>query len=236
MEAYLGHIGRLNPIANVITLRSRAGLIARARHRDAQLRRGEYLGWMHGLPMVIKEYRGEATYALVSARMKSIILGDANDSPSGPGCGADKNAAGMPLNAYDQRKTAGGGAAGAAVALALRMLPVADGHDFGGSLHNPAAFNNVLGFRPSAGRIPPETHELLTLTFAARGLMARSVRDLARLFFVQEGYDHLKWLTTIEGRRLCAKPRRRVFQDSRVAWFGDLDGQLAIDRRHRRLR
>jgi hypothetical protein len=230
MEAYLDHIDRLNPIANAITLRlSRGGLIARARHRDAQLRRGEYLGWMHGLPMAIKEYRGKARYGLVAARMKNagcIILGEANDPLSMPECGPNNNPVRMPLNAYDQPKTAGGGAAGAAVAVALRMLPVAAGHEVGGSVHNPAAFNNVLGFRPSAARTPPEAHDLLTSAFAARFLMARSVRDLARLFFVQSEYDHLKSFTTIEDRAPCAKPLEGASLRTRASpglaiWMGN---------------
>jgi Amidase len=107
------------------------------------------------------------------------------------------------------------------------MLPVADGSDRAVSLENACAFNDVLGFRPSAGRTLLETQQLLAPTFAARGLMARSVRDLGRLFLVQSGYNDLGACAMREDLRRDAKPGRRVFQDSRVAWFGDLGGQLA---------
>jgi amidase len=193
MQAYLKHIDRLNPIVHALRLGvEQAELIALAYHRDTQLRRGEYLGWMHGLPTVIRENRDAAACALVARRMKNagcIIVGEANQSLSVSDCDCEYRPVAMPLNAYDQRKTAGGGAASAAVALALRMLPVADGSDPAMSLQNACAFNNVLGFRPSAGRTLPETQQLLAPTFAARGLMARSVRDLARLFLVQSGYN-----------------------------------------------
>ncbi|MBN0217579.1 amidase, partial [Pseudomonas aeruginosa] len=90
----------------------------------------------------------------------------------------------------DPARIAGGSSGGAAVALALRMLPVADGSDMIGSLRNPAAYNNVYGFRPSQGRVPhgPQA-ELFVQQLATEGPMGRSVADLARLLATQAGYD-----------------------------------------------
>ena len=54
-------------------------------------------------------------------------------------------------NPYNLSKTVGGSSGGAGAALACGMVPLADGGDHGGSLRNPGNFNNIVGFRPSAG-------------------------------------------------------------------------------------
>src|SRR3546814_12234214 len=70
------------------------------------------------------------------------------------------------------------------------MVPVTDGSDFGGSLRNPAGWNNIFGFRPSWGRVPSiPNSDLFWQNFATSGPMARSVRDLALLLSVQAGPD-----------------------------------------------
>src|SRR5215218_4144554 len=84
-------------------------------------------------------------------------------------------------NPYDLTRTPGGSSGGAGAALAMRMLPVADGSDHGGSLRNPAAFNNLFGFRPSYGRVPANAEEVFLPQLSVAGPMARTVPDLARL-------------------------------------------------------
>ena len=59
---------------------------------------------------------------------------------------------GVTSNPYDLSKTCGGSSGGAAVSVACRMLPFADGSDLGGSLRNPTNYCNVVGFRPSVGK------------------------------------------------------------------------------------
>jgi amidase len=175
MAAYLDHIDRLNLIVNAIVSRQdRGDLLAQARQRDDELARGACRGWMHGFPQAIKDLsatKGIPTVqgspllkdfvpqadAIFVERMKragAIVIGKTNTPEFGLGSHTYNPVFGTTLNAYDQTKTAGGSSGGAAVALALRMLPVADGSDHGGSLRNPAAFNNVLGLRPSFGRVP----------------------------------------------------------------------------------
>ena len=111
MQAYLKHIDWLNPIVHALRLGvEQAALIALAHHRDTQLRPGEYLGWMHGLPTVIRENRDAAACALVARRMKSagcIIVGEANQSRSVSDCDCEYRPVTMPLNAYDQRRLLG---------------------------------------------------------------------------------------------------------------------------------
>src|SRR6202043_1236722 len=95
---------------------------------------------------------------------------------------------GVTRNAYDAKRPAGGRSGGAAVSRALRMLPVADGSDYGGSLRNPAGWNNVFGFRTSVGLVPTDMQDGWLPSMGVVGPMARNVPDLAMLLSVQAGY------------------------------------------------
>ena len=188
MTAYLDHIGRVNPKVNaIVSLQPRDGLLAQAKERDAQLARGEYLGWMHGFPQAIKDLAAAKGLPMTQGspllkdfiapndsihveRVKNagaIIIGKTNAPEFGLGSQTFNPVFGTTYNAYDQSKTAGGSTGGGAVALATRMLPVADGSDHGGSLRNPGAFNNVFGLRPSFGRVPSEAADAFTGGVAA---------------------------------------------------------------------
>ncbi len=137
---------------------------------------------------------------------------------------------GATRNAYDQSRTAGGSSGGAAVALALRMVPVADGSDFGGSLRNPAAWNNVFGFRPSAGRVPHgPAPEVFVQQLGTDGPMARTVTDIAMLLSVMAGDDARAPLSLAEPASVFAEPLKRDFRGARIGWLGDLDGALAME-------
>jgi amidase len=169
MSAFLDQIERFNPIVNaIVALRERADLLKEASALDAELAAGRSRGWMHGFPRrsrispprrVLRRRRARRcsrtsiseTDAIFVERMKaagSIIIGKTNTPEFGLGSHTFNPVFGATRNAYDQSRTSGGSSGGAAVALAMRMLPVADGSDHGGSLRNPAAFNNVLGMRP----------------------------------------------------------------------------------------
>jgi amidase len=244
MEAYLTQIDRMNPIVNaIIILADRDKLMAQARQRDDCLRRGEYLGWMHGFP-IATNCRGDADIGAtpvlrpregflsavenrISARLLcsgGIVIGTANSAECGTSGNAD---IGIARNAYDQTKTAGG--SGAALALALRMVPIAEASDDAGSLRIPAAFNNVFGFRPSVGRRADDAADLYDPILRAVGPMARTVADIARVFSVQQGYDRLTSIFMGEDWSGWANPLRRGFRGIRVAWLGDLDGYLAVE-------
>ena len=85
-----------------------------------------------------------------------MTVGKTNTPEFGAGSQTFNTVFGATRNPYDLTKTCGGSSGGAAVALACGMVPIADGSDTGGSLRNPAAFCNVVGFRPSPGRVPRE--------------------------------------------------------------------------------
>ena len=130
---------------------------------------------------------------LMVQRMKAagcIIVGKSNTPEFGLGSHTFNEVFGVTRNAYDATRSAGGSSGGAAVALALHLLPVADGSDFMGSLRNPAGWNNVFGLRPSQGRVPmwPAT-DVWVSQLGTEGPMARTVQDVAQLLAVQSGFD-----------------------------------------------
>jgi amidase len=121
-------------------------------------------------------------------------------------------------------KTCGGSSGGAAVALACGLVPVADGSDTGGSLRNPAAFCNVVGFRPSIGRVPDPKAAFGWFTLSTFGCLGRSVADLALVLSTIAGPDSRAPLSIDEPGERFARPLDRGFRGVRVAWFRNLGG------------
>src|SRR5215213_2299994 len=250
MSAYLDHIARVNPKVNaIVALQDRENLLQQARDRDDQISRGEYQGWLHGFPLAIKDL--EATKGIVTTqgspifknfvpqtdsimvermrRAGCIVIGKSNVPEFGLGSQSYNPVYGTALNAYDPSRTAGGSSGGAAAALALRMQPVADGSDYMGSLRNPAAFNNVFGFRPAYGRVPSEGKDVFLPSWSVKGPMARTVPDLAMLLSVQAGYDPRVPLSIRQDPQQFANPLKRDFKGFRVAWIGDFKGYLPFE-------
>ena len=251
MWAYLGHIERFNPQVNaLVSLREGELLLAEADERDRELARGASRGWMHGMPQAIKDLAATAGLrttlgsplfaeqvpahdAVSVARVRAsgaIIVGKSNVPEFGLGSQSYNTLFGTTTNAYDHSRVAGGSSGGAAAALAMRLLPVADGSDMMGSLRNPAAFNNVYGLRPSRGRVPyGPTPELFMQQLATEGPMGRTVTDVARLLSVQAGHDPRVPLSLSDGPRDFAAGLQRDFKGVRVGWLGNFDGYLPMD-------
>ncbi|MCF5239128.1 amidase, partial [Pseudomonas sp. PA-5-4G] len=160
----------------------------------------------------------------------AIIIGKTNVPEFGLGSQTYNTLFGTTGNAYDPRLVAGGSSGGAAVALALRMLPVADGSDMMGSLRNPAAFNNVFGLRPSQGRVPHgPVPELFVQQLGTEGPMGRSVTDVAKLLSIQAGYDPRVPLSSKDDPSVFGLPLQRDFKGARLGWLGDYNGYLPMD-------
>jgi amidase len=246
MTAHLAQIDRLNPIFNaVVSLRPPDLLLAEADTRDAELAQGRSRGWMHGLPHAVKDFAQVAglrttmgsplladfvpdTDAIFVERLRAagaILIGRTNVPEFGLGSHTTNPVFGVTRNAYDPGRSAGGSSGGASVALALRMVPVADGSDFAGSLRNPAGWANIFGMRPSAGRVPfGPTTEVFLQQIGYEGPMARHVTDLAMLLSTMAGYDDRAPLsldspTAAFGASLAHDPR-----GTRIGWLGDLGG------------
>jgi amidase len=250
MTAYLDHIERLNPRVNaIVALQDRADLLAQARERDAQLARGEPMGPLHGFPHavkdlspvkgmrltmgspILKDFIAPADSVMVERSRKAgaIIIGKTNTPEFGLGSNTYNPVYGITRNAYDQSRSAGGSSGGAAVSLALRMLPVADGSDYGGSLRNPAGWNNVFGFRTSYGRVPADGRDAWLPSMGVLGPMARNVVDLAMLLSVQSGYDDRVPMSMDANPAVFQGSLERDFKGARIAWAGDFNGYLPFE-------
>lgn len=252
MQAHLEQIERFNPAVNAIVSQQPDDLLlAEADQRDAELARGEYRGWMHGLPHAVKDLSltqgirttlGSPLFrdylpqrdGIMVERIKAagaIIIGKTNTPEFGLGSHSYNPIFGATGCAYAPERTAGGSSGGAAAALALQMVPVADGSDMMGSLRNPAAFNNIIGFRPSQGRVPfDDSADLFIDQLGYEGPMGRSVRDVALLLSVQAGGDARAPLSIAESGEQFAGKLERDFKGARLGWLGDLGGHLPMER------
>ena len=251
MQSTLAHVARLNPQSNAIVSEQEPEiLMAQARERDAQLARGESMGWMHGMPQAIKDLanaQGLRTTlgsplmkdfvasedGLMTRRMKAagaIIIGKTNTPEFGLGSHTFNEVFGPTRNAWDPSKSAGGSSGGAAVALAQRMLAVADGSDFMGSLRNPAGWNHVFGMRPSQGRVPMSpAQDVFIAQLGTEGPMGRHVRDVAMLLSVQAGADPSCPLSLTDHPSQFAGSLNSDPQGQRIGWLGDLQGYLPME-------
>jgi amidase len=158
-----------------------------------------------------------------------VFIGKTNTPEFGLGSHTYNPVYGATRNPYDPSRSAGGSSGGAAVALALRMVPLADGGDHGGSLRNPAGWNNVYGFRTSFGLVPTDARDVWTPAMSVLGPMARNVPDLAMLLAVQAGYDSRAPLSMTGDARAFAGDLKRDFKGARIAWGGDLGGWLPCE-------
>ena len=250
MSAFLDHIERLNPTVNaIVALQDRARLLSQANRKDDELARGAPIGPLHGFPFAVKDLtpvKGlpmtmgspilkdnvPAADSVMVARLRAagaIFIGKTNTPEWGLGSHTYNPVYGVTRNAYDPSRSAGGSSGGAAAALALRMLPIADGTDYAGSLRNPAGWNNIFGFRTSYGRVPIESRDPFMPTMGVGGPMARNVPDLALLLSVQAGYDARAPLSIAGDGATFRAALERDFKGTRIAWTGDYGGSMPYE-------
>ena len=248
MEAHLDHIARVNPKVNaIVTLRPELG-IEGAEQVDKAIAKGDQLGVLGGLPVAHKDLvptkgirttYGSPLYAdfvpdysaLIVERIQqagAITIGKTNTPEFGAGSQTFNEVFGETLNPYDTSKTCGGSSGGAAVALATRMLPIADGSDTGGSLRNPANFCNVIGFRPSPGRVPTFPSKVGWGPISVQGPMARNINDCALLLSAIAGEDSRVPISITESGERFLEPLERDFKGVNIAWSPSLGG-LPVD-------
>ncbi|WP_170428978.1 amidase [Ruegeria arenilitoris] len=244
MQATLERIVSANGSANaIVALRDPGDLLAEARALDA----GPNRGALHGLPIAVKDLvnvagivssQGSPIFKdhvprkddLIAARMRAagaILIGKTNVPEFGLGSHTFNPVYGATRNPYDPARTSGGSSGGAAVALATGMVALADGSDMMGSLRNPAAWNNVYGFRPSWGRVPSEPagdgylHQLSTL-----GPMARSPEDLGLLLDVISGPDSRQPYGTASPA--VSPVQAADMHGLRIGWLDDWGGAFSF--------
>jgi amidase len=242
MEAHLEQIERVNPKVNAIVTLAADQALEQADQADRSLRRGEATGVLHGLPLGVKDLvntkgirttYGSPIYkdfipeedALIVEREKTagaIIVAKTNTPEFGAGGNTFNEVFGETYNPYDLSKTCGGSSGGSAAALACGMLPLADGSDLGGSLRNPAAFCNVVGFRTSPGRVPVWPMRLGWWTLSVQGPMARTVGDVALFLSAIAGPDPRSPISIQEPADIFSQTLEKDFKDIRIAWSRNL--------------
>ncbi len=247
LAAHLARIERVNPTLNAIVTLVPEMAEASAVAADERTAAGAELGPLHGLPIAHKDLEltagirttfGSPLYAdfvpdedsLIVQRLRAagaVTIGKTNTPEGGAGSQTFNPIFGATRNPYDPAKTCGGSSGGAAVALATGMIPIADGSDMGGSLRNPASFCNVVGLRPSPGRVPSWPNKTPWSPLSTEGAMGRCVADVALQMQAICGPDVRNPLSLPDTGSVFAAPLDRDVTGFRVAWSPDLG--LAVE-------
>jgi amidase len=249
LDAHLARIDRLNPALNAIVTLDPEGARAAADAADAELAAGEEIGPLHGLPIAHKDTHatggmrttwGSPLHAttvpahdeLVVARLRAagaIRVGKSNVPEFAAGSHTFNTVFGVTHNPYRHGLSAGGSTGGGAAALAAGLVPLAEGSDMGGSLRNPAAFCNVVGLRPTPGRVPTWPTKLAWSTLSVQGPMGRTVADVALQLAVLAGPDPRVPISLDADPTALAAPLPDRLDRLRVAWAPDLGGRVTVD-------
>jgi amidase len=204
VQSVLERLDAVNPAINAVTVVLADQALAAADAADAQVKRGEAVGPLHGVPVTIKEnidQEGHATPNGVVAfkeviakadsppvanwkRAGAVIIGRTNTPAFSLRWHTDNALRGRTFNPWAHERTPGGSSGGAAAALAIGIAPLAHGNDLGGSIRYPAYCCGVAGIRPTLGRVPaynptaaeerPPGLQLMSV----QGPLARHVRDV----------------------------------------------------------
>ena len=247
-QSCIGRIEAVDHAVNAIAARDFGRAADAAAAAEAAVMRGDPLPALHGLPVGIKDLDDTAglvtTYGSpiyrthvpavdsgLVARVRAaggIVLCKTNTPEFGAGANTRNAVYGATGNPFDPSRSAAGSSGGSAVALACGMVPLASGSDMGGSLRNPAAFNGVVGFRPTPGLVPMEARLHGWSPLSVLGPMARTVPDVCLLLSAMVGDDGRDPLaTTVHGRRIrvpedFARPQPVDVSAVRAAFSPDL--------------
>ena len=241
VQAFIAQIERVNPKVNAIVTFLPEQALAEAKALD---RKKAPRGPLAGLPIAYKDliptkgirttfgskiFEGNVPSEnhLLVERLQAagaITLGKTNTPEFGAGSNTFNRVFGATRNPYDLSRTCGGSSGGAAVAVACGMLPFADGSDLAASLRNPGGYCNVVGFRPTPGRVPAYPAANAWDTQPVLGPIARTVADAAFLLSAMAGPDPRAPVSISEPGSIFARPLKRHFPKTRVAWSRDLGG------------
>lgn len=213
VRAFLDRIEKANPRINALVYSTAEAALKHARNADVELKKGNLMGPLHGVPFTIKDSldtkdaittwgtKGRADFrpgadASCVARLRDaggILLGKTNTPEFTLFFETDNLVYGRTCNPYDVTRTTGGSSGGAAALLACNATPFDIGTDTGGSIRLPAHFSGVCGIKPTTGRVPCTGNALPTSGLLAPltqvGPMGRFVDDLAYLMPIISGPD-----------------------------------------------
>lgn len=137
---------------------------------------------------------------------------------------------GTPVNPNDRktRRSPGGSSSGSGAAVASRLVPCAIGSDTGGSVRIPSAFNGVVGFKTSTGRIDATGVVPLARTYDTIGPLARSVEDCLLLDMVLRGATATPVRRGDLSSLTVLVPRNVVFEDAEEAVVENFERSLEV--------
>ncbi|WP_422934795.1 amidase family protein [Sinomonas sp. P47F7] len=252
LEAHLDQIHRLNPLVNAIVTLDEEGAREAAAAADRKLAAGEPIGPLHGLPIAFKDTALTAGLRTTFGHPRTkdfvpavndfhvqrildagaIRLGKTNVPEHAAGSHTFNRVFGVTRNPYDPNKSAGGSSGGAAAALASGFQPIADGSDMGGSLRNPASFCNVVGLRPTPGRVPNTDGTNAFFPLGVAGPMGRTAADAALLFSVMAGPAAADPFSVFPPSSAlpAGEPRPGDFAGLRIAFAPTLGGRIPVER------
>ncbi|CAA9365364.1 MAG: Amidase family protein BBta_1912 [uncultured Nocardioidaceae bacterium] len=249
LELHLARIAAVNPAVNAVVSLDPERAREAAAAADEVTAAGERLGPLHGLPFAFKDTHEVAGWPttfgsplmaghvsqrddLVVERIRAagvVVIGKTNVPEWAAGSHTFNPVFGTTRNPYDLSRSAGGSSGGAAAALASGMVPLADGSDMGGSLRNPASFCNVVGLRPSLGRVPSWPTRNAWEPLSVTGPMARGVDDLALLLSVVAGPDARSPQALETPGSAFARTTPADLNGLRVAFSVDLGGAFEVE-------
>ena len=255
----LHRIDAVDPALNAIVTRDDERAYERAEDADRRRAAGDPLGPLHGVPMTHKEStdtaglrttRGSALLldnvptsdALIIARLRAagvVTSGKSNVPEFTAGSHTFNRVFGTTVNPYDTTRSVAGSSGGAAAAIASGIQASGDGSDMGGSLRTPGSFNNIVGMRPSNGRIPHALPGNPWEWLAQPGFMARTVSDVALLMSVASGPIAGAPLSIPEPGSVFSRPEfidpeghepGAFLRGLRVGFSTDLGGMFPVER------
>ncbi|MEJ0028517.1 MAG: amidase [Rhizomicrobium sp.] len=207
VRASLDTIEARNPALNAFIVLDADAAFAAADAIDAKVARGEDPGLLAGVPFGVKDLEDakgfrttqgswflrdspiQTTDTPYIARLRAagaIVLGKTAASEWGMDSATHTTLWGVTRNPWNPATTPGGSSGGSAAAVAAGLVPFATATDGGGSIREPAAFTNLIGLKPSHGRIA-KTNGFSN--FAVHGALTRTVADTARFLDVAAGPD-----------------------------------------------
>lgn len=204
----LQRIKQLDPQLNSFITLSEDSALAQAKQADQRLAAGEQ-GPLLGAPLAHKDLfctQGVKTScaskmldnfiapynATVVEKLNAagtVSLGKLNMDEFAMGSSNETSFYGSVKNPWNLEHVPGGSSGGSAAAVAARLIPAATGSDSGGSIRQPAAFNNLTGIKPTYGRVSRWGMVAYASSFDQAGPLARTAEDCALLLTAMAGFD-----------------------------------------------